>query len=848
MAIIKSILFVGLFVFLVILKAVGQQTSGTLEIKRLDNVDLPQIIKQLDVAKSDTNKVNLLVKQSHLYWLEKTIQNKFLDSSYIVALAAQNLSAKLHFVNGSNEANFMLARIAVEKENVPAAMLIANHAYGEQRARLLLIIGEHLVFSRELRSQIDKASPILDDAIKTSKGAGSSNWYYQSLLLLGKYYFLKGDISKGKNAILQIIKSCDQASDYANEAHYWSELAHYIPETERTAGEIIKSDGMAVKFYLKAGNKADAAYALRDKAWDYLAQNQLDSAENTGLKAFSMLFSLKMNPSFATYLMMTDIYQQKGNFPQALKYILASLNLPKLNDHDKWNANRELAVIYDQLNQPKKAFQYAKAAFDYAFLTNDSEVIFWKYRQVEDQIKIGDAKNALNEFITAKLKPVDANQKQFIAAIYGDLYFALNDYTNAERYYLKMIELDKEVAMENSKTLGFENKLMGSEALHKIGWFYIERKNYARARPYLVKALTGFNSSSVEEQSNIEFSLFKADSALGNYLSAIRHFERSKNVKDSIFNATKSRQFSELEIQYQTGQREKSFLALKNKSILQNQELERGRLEKNITLAGIGMLFIVSGLVYNGYRNKNKSNIALETKQREINLQNSTLQTLLTEKDSLLTEKDWLLREVHHRVKNNLQIVMSLLSSQSAFLENTAALDAIHESQNRVQAISLIHQKLYSGTNLASITMAAYVSDLIGYLADCFDTRHRGIRIEQMVENFNLDLAQAVPLGLILNEAITNAIKYAFDEKGGEIIIAIQEVGTDGLMLHISDNGKGLPADFDIKSVSSLGMEMMKALSKQLGGELKIRNKSGLHISLEFLIEHVYRGRPGLQT
>lgn len=182
---------------------------------------------------------------------------------------------------------------------------------------------------------------------------------------------------------------------------------------------------------------------------------------------------------------------------------------------------------------------------------------------------------------------------------------------------------------------------------------------------------------------------------------------------------------------------------------------------------------------------------------------------------------------------------MSLLSSQSAYLKNTAALDAIRESQNRVQAISLIHQKLYNSNNVAYIVMQAYVSDLVGYLTDCFGTKGRGIRIEQLVEDISLDLAQVVPLGLILNEAITNAIKYAFDHSGGEIIIALQQVGQEGLMLHISDNGKGLPHDFDLRKASSLGMEMMKALSKQLGGEFKVRNKSGLHISVEFLIERV---------
>jgi two-component sensor histidine kinase len=280
---------------------------------------------------------------------------------------------------------------------------------------------------------------------------------------------------------------------------------------------------------------------------------------------------------------------------------------------------------------------------------------------------------------------------------------------------------------------------------------------------------------------------------------------------------------------------------------IQDAELDRVNLQRNITFGGVAMLIIISGFAYNGYRNKQRSNLKLQDQQKEINEQNIILQhllndkdMLLSDKDTLLTEKDWLLKEVHHRVKNNLQIVMSLLSSQSAYLENSAALEAIRESQNRVQVISLIHQKLYSGNNVAQINMPAYVADLIIFLADCLDTRNRNIKIEQLIENFNLDLAQAVPLGLILNEAITNAIKYAFDEHGGKIFVALQKFENDGLMLCISDNGKGLPQDFDLKKASSLGMEMMKALSKQLGGEFKVRNNSGLHISIEFLIEREF--------
>ena len=128
----------------------------------------------------------------------------------------------------------------------------------------------------------------------------------------------------------------------------------------------------------------------------------------------------------------------------------------------------------------------------------------------------------------------------------------------------------------------------------------------------------------------------------------------------------------------------------------------------------------------------------------------------------LLVDKDWLIKEVHHRVKNNLHLIVSLLETQSSYLYNNAALEAIVESQSRIQAIALIHQKLYLDANVSTIDMSSYIQELIHYITDSFGTSHFNIFFLQNLENIFLDVEQAIPVGLILTEAITNAIKYAF--------------------------------------------------------------------------------------
>jgi two-component sensor histidine kinase len=196
--------------------------------------------------------------------------------------------------------------------------------------------------------------------------------------------------------------------------------------------------------------------------------------------------------------------------------------------------------------------------------------------------------------------------------------------------------------------------------------------------------------------------------------------------------------------------------------------------------------------------------------------------------EALQCEKEWLMKEIHHRVKNNLQIVISLLSTQSNYIDNDIAYNAIRESQHRMQSISLIHQKLYQSENLARVDIRSYIAELVTYLRESFETDPR-ISFELDIVPIDLDVTRAVPLGLILNEAITNAIKYAFpDERIGKISICIKEDEDKTFLLRIHDDGIGSPVISDIQSRKSLGMSLMHGLSKQLSGSFSVKNDEGI--------------------
>lgn len=223
----------------------------------------------------------------------------------------------------------------------------------------------------------------------------------------------------------------------------------------------------------------------------------------------------------------------------------------------------------------------------------------------------------------------------------------------------------------------------------------------------------------------------------------------------------------------------------------------------------------------------------LRVQKKVINQKNDSLQNLLLEKDSLIEEKEWLRKEIHHRVKNNLQTVMSLLKSQSAFLKDDA-LRAILDSQHRIYSMSLIHQKLYQSENVSTLDMAIYIPELVNYLRDSFDPKHR-IRFVTEIDSIVLNVSQAVPIGIILTEAISNAMKYAFpDGVFGAITVKISKLPSNLILLVVADNGIGLPDGFDTNNKNSLGIRLINGLSKDIEAKLNIESSQGTTVSLEF--------------
>ncbi len=251
--------------------------------------------------------------------------------------------------------------------------------------------------------------------------------------------------------------------------------------------------------------------------------------------------------------------------------------------------------------------------------------------------------------------------------------------------------------------------------------------------------------------------------------------------------------------------------ALGRENKLKETQLMKERNTKWILAGGVSLL-LLSGITI----------LILYSRQRK--------KSGIIEKQS--ADLEVLMKEIHHRVKNNLQIVSSLLDLQSHSITDVQAHEAVKEGKNRVQSMALIHQNLYREGNIKGIKVKEYVSNLLQTLCDSYNITNDKVKINADIDDLNLDVDTMIPLGLVLNELVSNAFKYAFKERqNGELTIVLNEEHNE-LHLSVSDNGKGFPRGMDVSNNKSFGLKMIRAFAQKLKAKLDIYNRNGAVVEM----------------
>jgi two-component sensor histidine kinase len=208
-----------------------------------------------------------------------------------------------------------------------------------------------------------------------------------------------------------------------------------------------------------------------------------------------------------------------------------------------------------------------------------------------------------------------------------------------------------------------------------------------------------------------------------------------------------------------------------------------------------------------------------------------------------LAEKEVLLQEIHHRVKNNLQVISSLLYLQSKTIDDPQVLSILQESRHRVRSMALVHEHLYQADYPTHVDAVKYVRTLTGYLMRSYEVRADQIELQLTVDDLRLGIDTAVPCGLLINELVSNALKHAFPNgRTGKIQVAFQAMANGDYQLTVADDGIGLPGTFEEQSSDSLGLRLVQTLTHQLDGMVEVDTSTGTRFEIVFPAPHNFKG------
>ena len=509
-----------------------------------------------------------------------------------------------------------------------------------------------------------------------------------------------------------------------------------------------------------------------------------------------------------------DLLMVTADYASAIKKVFEALEL-----FEKTDNKRGIGLCYANVGDLK----YYEAAY--------AQGIEWCDKGIAILEKMDDKADLANAY---RMK---ANNQLFAG---GDLKFALESINKSIDLYKSINETgiplmasinwrgniykymdrydeaiaDYQVNFDRSTEMGLERYLIPS--LANIGHVYLMQGKYKEALPYNLQAIdimkkTGRMRNLWENYMHVS-NIYES---LGDYKLALYYHHLYADAHEEFKNNTIRGLESEAQAKYETGQKNAQ-IYFQEEKIAQQKRTQL----LYIVLAGL-LAFILFGLFYY-YRKRKKRNVELQSLNAELHTKNK--------------QNELLLKEIHHRVKNNLELVKSLLALQSAQIEDSATKEAMQASQNRVQSMGIIHQKLYQGENLGSIEMKDYFINLGEGILDSFNAEDK-VKIECAMDNLDLDVDTAVPIGLIVNELLTNALKYAFPKDGkGNIKISLQRTAPETLTLKVADNGVGKDGTTKPKG-TGFGSQLVKLLTHQLNGQMNEINDGGTLVEFQFNVK-----------
>lgn len=515
--------------------------------------------------------------------------------------------------------------------------------------------------------------------------------------------------------------------------------------------------------------------------------------------------------------------------------------IEKIPEAESWLLYTNLGYVYERRGDLGMAFDYAAITLKIGETYSDQKAIamaysdmsnlFWKQGKPDVGLEYG--LRSIRIFEKRGLNDLDYD---FTLHVVGNNLVDLKRLNEAEKYFEKSIQIGEKYGFYNNLSDSYialselyaqegEFRAAISSGMDALKYAELLENRFMIMRSFLSMGRTSNLAGNFEEavgflQESIQVAtedfgdkyflslvyleLSKALEGSNQFAKALEASRAYDQLRQEVFTAETNERISTLLTEMQVAQKE-------NTIKLQEAQLSKNRILQVFILILSGVLLIFLFVVYRLFIRKKKYSRLLEKKN---------------------LEKEFLLKEIHHRVKNNLETISSLLSLQTSKIENRDFRQIMEETQNRVQSMGMIHQRLYQGENMKEIEMKGFFKNLGNHIIATFDATER-VRFFTDMEPLKLDVDLAIPIGLIVNELISNSLKYAFPEnRFGEIEVRLVEKDNH-LFLIVSDNGIGMDAEPPILG-TGFGSELIRLLTVQLDGKMTLQAQKGTAIIFEF--------------
>lgn len=522
------------------------------------------------------------------------------------------------------------------------------------------------------------------------------------------------------------------------------------------------------------------AYAFLQLSYDYQKLGNYTTALKYALQSIQFYEKLKLTDySSIAYNNIGSIYMSLENYDLSLQYLnrAAKSHLENGNSSYLGADWTNIGEVYRLQNKIDSAFYYYKKAYD--------------IYMIEKKDSLSIAYSQCNLGLIYYLK----NQQNISDSLFNIAFSYLNSIND---FYPESI-----IWLEKAKVELSKNHLNEAKRFAIYSYDLTKKGNYNNKIRDVLLLLSDIEKS------------------MNNYYSAFNYLSEYQIYKDSLANDKVVSSMAEMRAEYEISQKEQEVTYFKKIS------KARTLIAISTGLGGI-LVIILAMFLFKLTRRLRFANHQLEDFNEELQQKNDVIHQSLLDKEVLI-------KEIHHRVKNNLQIISSIIHLQNMRITDNEVRVIFDEMQRRILAISSIHQKLYQSDSVSSINMRDYLTEVVDAIHIAFNSNELNVKYEIGIQQIEMDIDAAVSLGLMVNELATNSYKYAFmPGQNNQFVVKLERTNEEGYRLTVSDNGKGLPESLDLAKANSLGLRMVSLLCRQLKGEIKMYTHQGAKFEIIF--------------